>query len=190
MCVFLFFLDEKRHYSFLHCIGRRPTVTHTHTHVLSLSLTLLRLAKKKTFSFLRFSSLSTRRIHGSSLIFDEAFLPFTHSTSQFEGTVYSESRNMSTIPLCPASDILIHENKNRGNSSCFSHCRSMLQQGNGIGNRCSVCGAPAVYINFGIISCSSCKMFFKRNAESGQVSHRSTSMIGVSLTPCVAIYEV
>ena len=189
MCVFFFFLDEKRHCSFLHCIGRRQT--DTHTHLVSLSLSRCCVWQKKTFSFLRFSSLSTRRIHDSSLIFDEASLPpSTHSTSQVKGTVYSKSRNMLTIPLCPASDILIDENKNRANSSCFSHCRRMLQQGNGIDTRCSVCGAPAVYINFGIISCSSCKMFFKRNAESGQVSHRSTSMIGVSLTPRVAIYEV
>jgi hypothetical protein len=27
-----------------------------------------------------------------------------------------------------------------------------------------------LFINFGILSCPSCKMFFKRNAELGQVS--------------------
>ncbi|CAF1092799.1 unnamed protein product [Adineta ricciae] len=35
---------------------------------------------------------------------------------------------------------------------------------------CKICGAPANFTNFGAISCSSCKMFFKRNAESKQDS--------------------
>ncbi|UJR07776.1 hypothetical protein I4U23_012059 [Adineta vaga] len=30
---------------------------------------------------------------------------------------------------------------------------------------CQICGAPALFTNFGIVSCASCKMFFKRNAE-------------------------
>ncbi|CAF1305677.1 unnamed protein product [Adineta steineri] len=32
-------------------------------------------------------------------------------------------------------------------------------------SECRICGAPAQYLNFGVISCSSCKMFFKRNAN-------------------------
>ncbi|CAF1356726.1 unnamed protein product [Adineta steineri] len=32
-------------------------------------------------------------------------------------------------------------------------------------SECRICGAPAQYVNFGVISCSSCKMFFKRNAN-------------------------
>ncbi|CAF4224075.1 unnamed protein product, partial [Adineta steineri] len=35
-------------------------------------------------------------------------------------------------------------------------------------SECRMCGAPAQYVNFGTISCSSCKMFFKRNANIGQ----------------------
>ncbi|CAF1054583.1 unnamed protein product [Adineta steineri] len=31
-------------------------------------------------------------------------------------------------------------------------------------SECRICSAPAQYANFGAISCSSCKMFFKRNA--------------------------
>ncbi|CAF1422791.1 unnamed protein product [Adineta steineri] len=32
-------------------------------------------------------------------------------------------------------------------------------------SECRICGAPAQYANFGAISCSSCKMFFKRTAN-------------------------
>ncbi|CAF1376801.1 unnamed protein product [Adineta steineri] len=32
-------------------------------------------------------------------------------------------------------------------------------------SECRICGAPAQYVNFGAISCNSCKMFFKRNAN-------------------------
>ncbi|CAF1481537.1 unnamed protein product [Adineta steineri] len=35
-------------------------------------------------------------------------------------------------------------------------------------SECRICGAPAQYVNFGAISCHSCKMFFKRNANFGQ----------------------
>ncbi|CAF4242812.1 unnamed protein product, partial [Adineta steineri] len=35
-------------------------------------------------------------------------------------------------------------------------------------SECRICSAPAQYVNFGTISCSSCKMFFKRNANIGQ----------------------
>ncbi|CAF1539323.1 unnamed protein product [Adineta steineri] len=31
-------------------------------------------------------------------------------------------------------------------------------------SECRICGAPAQYVNFGAVSCHSCKMFFKRNA--------------------------
>ena len=34
---------------------------------------------------------------------------------------------------------------------------------------CKVCGVAAYYSYLGVIVCSSCKMFFKRNAESKQV---------------------
>ncbi|CAF2531364.1 unnamed protein product [Rotaria sp. Silwood2] len=33
---------------------------------------------------------------------------------------------------------------------------------------CKICGAPAKYSYFGVVSCNSCKMFFKRNAERGK----------------------
>ncbi|CAF1283122.1 unnamed protein product [Adineta steineri] len=35
-------------------------------------------------------------------------------------------------------------------------------------NQCKICGSPAKYSYFGVISCNSCKMFFKRNAERGE----------------------
>ncbi|UJR20450.1 hypothetical protein I4U23_023579 [Adineta vaga] len=37
-------------------------------------------------------------------------------------------------------------------------------------NKCKICGRGAQYIYFGVISCNSCKMFFKRNAERGQTA--------------------
>ncbi len=36
--------------------------------------------------------------------------------------------------------------------------------------QCKICGAPASYSYFGVISCHSCKMFFKRNAEQRKVN--------------------
>ncbi|CAF2520757.1 unnamed protein product [Rotaria sp. Silwood2] len=33
---------------------------------------------------------------------------------------------------------------------------------------CKICGAPAKYSYFGIVSCHPCKMFFKRTAQSGK----------------------
>lgn len=40
-------------------------------------------------------------------------------------------------------------------------------------HQCKICGAFALYSNFGAITCSPCKMFFKRNAETGQVNQNS-----------------
>ncbi len=39
-----------------------------------------------------------------------------------------------------------------------------------VSSECKICGAPASYTFFGVISCHSCKMFFKRNAECEQVN--------------------
>ncbi len=38
-----------------------------------------------------------------------------------------------------------------------------------LSNQCRICGAPAVYSYFGVISCHACKIFFRRNAEQRQV---------------------
>ncbi|CAF1104012.1 unnamed protein product [Adineta ricciae] len=46
----------------------------------------------------------------------------------------------------------------------------MEQQPTTTSQACKICSAPANFTNFGAISCSSCKMFFKRNAESKQDS--------------------
>jgi ribosomal protein L37AE/L43A len=37
-------------------------------------------------------------------------------------------------------------------------------------NECKICGAQAEHSNYGLRTCSPCKMFFKRNAITGQVS--------------------
>jgi hypothetical protein len=37
-------------------------------------------------------------------------------------------------------------------------------------HQCKICGASALHSNFGAMTCSPCKMFFKRNAETGKVS--------------------
>ncbi len=34
-----------------------------------------------------------------------------------------------------------------------------------IPTECKICGAPALYKYFGVISCQSCKVFFRRNAN-------------------------
>ncbi len=34
--------------------------------------------------------------------------------------------------------------------------------------KCRICGAPADYLYFGVISCRSCKMFFKRNGNNSR----------------------
>ncbi len=39
--------------------------------------------------------------------------------------------------------------------------------------QCKICKAPAIHSNYGVISCPPCKMFFKRNAEIGQVSQNN-----------------
>ncbi|CAF1105237.1 unnamed protein product [Adineta steineri] len=39
-------------------------------------------------------------------------------------------------------------------------------------SECRICGASAQYVNFGTISCNSCKMFFKRNANIDQKTFR------------------
>ena len=35
---------------------------------------------------------------------------------------------------------------------------------------CRICGAPAEYSHFGVISCPSCKIFFRRNGKARPVS--------------------
>ncbi|CAF4964745.1 unnamed protein product [Rotaria sp. Silwood1] len=37
-------------------------------------------------------------------------------------------------------------------------------------NECRICSVPAEYSYFGVISCHACKMFFKRNAITGQTA--------------------
>ncbi len=37
-------------------------------------------------------------------------------------------------------------------------------------SQCKICGSPAIYSYFDAISCQSCKVFFRRNAENQQVS--------------------
>jgi ribosomal protein L37E len=36
--------------------------------------------------------------------------------------------------------------------------------------QCKICGTQALHSNFGAITCSACKVFFKRNGETGSVS--------------------
>jgi uncharacterized Zn finger protein (UPF0148 family) len=46
----------------------------------------------------------------------------------------------------------------------------ILRQTNTVLCQCKICGAPARYSYYGAVVCHPCKMFFKRNAEQGQVS--------------------
>jgi hypothetical protein len=46
-----------------------------------------------------------------------------------------------------------------------------------ISSECKICGAPALYKYFGAICCHACKIFFKRNAQTGLV--RFSSIINI-----------
>jgi ribosomal protein L37AE/L43A len=37
-------------------------------------------------------------------------------------------------------------------------------------HKCRICRAPAEHTHFGVISCDSCKMFFRRNGNTEQVN--------------------
>lgn len=37
-------------------------------------------------------------------------------------------------------------------------------------SECRICGSTAVYCYFGVIACEACKVFFRRNAQYGEVS--------------------
>ncbi|CAF2566542.1 unnamed protein product [Rotaria sp. Silwood2] len=37
-------------------------------------------------------------------------------------------------------------------------------------SECQICGVPASHVHFGVLSCASCKIFFKRNAEFEQLT--------------------
>ncbi|CAF1435506.1 unnamed protein product [Adineta ricciae] len=41
--------------------------------------------------------------------------------------------------------------------------------------KCKICGAPAEHSNYGAVSCSPCKMFFRRNAITGQLKFKCDS---------------
>jgi hypothetical protein len=46
----------------------------------------------------------------------------------------------------------------------------VTQKSNIYRHQCQICRAPALHSNYGAMTCASCKMFFKRTAETGQVS--------------------
>ncbi len=47
--------------------------------------------------------------------------------------------------------------------------KNSKRQSKTVPTECKICGAPAIYSYFGVISCQSCKIFFRRNAKRGQV---------------------
>ena len=53
------------------------------------------------------------------------------------------------------------------------HTTDQMQQTTTIRSECKVCGASARYSYYGAIVCQSCKVFFRRNAQSRQVSTAS-----------------
>ena len=53
------------------------------------------------------------------------------------------------------------------NSSMSIENQSLLRY---LPNICRICGALAKYLYCDVITCQSCKMFFKRNAQREQVS--------------------
>jgi hypothetical protein len=69
-------------------------------------------------------------------------------------------------------EVLIANNKKQSNRS-----KNVIQTSKKYLYKCKICEAPAIYSHFGAISCSSCKMFFKRNAEINRVSkNKSVSL--------------
>ncbi len=50
---------------------------------------------------------------------------------------------------------------------------------------CKICGASAEHSNYGLMTCSPCKMFFKRNAITGQVSQDNFHEFYIINTYCL-----
>ncbi|CAF0796600.1 unnamed protein product [Rotaria sordida] len=44
------------------------------------------------------------------------------------------------------------------------------RQSSPISTKCQICGAPAIYSFYSVISCNPYKIFFKRNAHQGQAN--------------------
>jgi hypothetical protein len=42
---------------------------------------------------------------------------------------------------------------------------SLIPKSKNCSLECKVCGTPAVYSHFGVVSCDPCKVFFRRNAK-------------------------
>ena len=46
-----------------------------------------------------------------------------------------------------------------------------------ISHECKICGAIALHSNYGAMTCSPCKMFFRRNAKLDRVSHHNYILV-------------
>lgn len=56
------------------------------------------------------------------------------------------------------------------NNTLDSSISNKNRRSKNLPNECRICTAPADYSYFGVVSCQSCKIFFRRNANAGQVS--------------------
>jgi hypothetical protein len=56
------------------------------------------------------------------------------------------------------------------NNKSSSKFKNIKRRSKETSHQCKICGASALNSNFGVTTCSPCKMFFKRNAETRQVS--------------------
>ncbi len=54
-------------------------------------------------------------------------------------------------------------------SSSKNNSKAKLQHSIILSKECAICGGPAIYSYFSVISCQPCKVFFRRNAERGRV---------------------
>jgi ribosomal protein L37AE/L43A len=63
------------------------------------------------------------------------------------------------------SEVLINDT-----TIASSQSTKIVQTPPAVYHQCKICGAPALHSNYGVMTCSPCKMFFKRNAEKGQVN--------------------
>jgi hypothetical protein len=59
------------------------------------------------------------------------------------------------------------------------------QQSKPLSHQCKICGGSALNSNYGAITCSPCKMFFKRNAAVDQVSHHKYIFIFLFMFVCL-----
>jgi hypothetical protein len=63
------------------------------------------------------------------------------------------------------------------NDTSSSHPTNVVETSNIVSHQCQICGEFALHSNYGAMTCSPCKMFFKRNATTDRVSHHNYILV-------------